>query len=61
MDLFLRLAEVGRIVNLPDPLLKYREHLEKAGRVRAGGLEQYSRYDRERGPETAGDGAIASE
>jgi hypothetical protein len=31
LDLFLRLAEVGRIVNLPEPLLKYREHLGKIG------------------------------
>ena len=29
LDLFLRLAEVGRIINLPEPLLKYREHLKK--------------------------------
>jgi glycosyltransferase involved in cell wall biosynthesis len=28
LDLFLRLAEVGRIENLPDVLLKYRRHLE---------------------------------
>jgi glycosyltransferase involved in cell wall biosynthesis len=35
LDLFLRLAEVGRIVNLPEPLLKYREHLAKVGRERA--------------------------
>src|SRR5208337_1485872 len=31
LDLFLRLAEVGQIVNLPEPLLKYREHHAKAG------------------------------
>ncbi len=31
LDLFLRLAEVGRIVNLPEPLLKYRDHLKKSG------------------------------
>jgi len=31
LDLFLRLAEVGQIVNLPEPLLKYREHQAKAG------------------------------
>ncbi len=42
-DLFLRVAEVGRIINLPEPLLKYREHLRKTGRVRAERLEQYSR------------------
>jgi hypothetical protein len=39
LDLFLRLAEVGRIINLPEPLLKYREHLKKSGRVRAKQLE----------------------
>ena len=42
LDLFLRLAEVGRIVNLPEPLLKYREHLKKSGRVRANQLEPYT-------------------
>ena len=31
LDLFLRLAEVGQIVYLPEPLLKYREHRAKAG------------------------------
>ena len=33
LDLFLRLAEVGRIVNLAEPLLKYREHMAKASRA----------------------------
>lgn len=28
LDLFLRLAEVGKVANLPDVLLKYRRHLE---------------------------------
>ena len=42
LDLFLRLAEVGRIINLPEPLLKYREHLKKSGRVRAKQLESYT-------------------
>jgi glycosyltransferase involved in cell wall biosynthesis len=28
LDLWLRLAEVGRLANLPQPLLKYRRHLE---------------------------------
>jgi glycosyltransferase involved in cell wall biosynthesis len=42
LDLFLRLAEVGQIVNLPEPLLKYREHLKKTGRVRAEQLEPYT-------------------
>ena len=31
LDLFLRLAEVGRLTNLPQPLLKYRDHLGKLG------------------------------
>jgi len=31
LDLFLRLAEIGQIVNLPEPLLRYREHRAKAG------------------------------
>jgi glycosyltransferase involved in cell wall biosynthesis len=35
LDLFLRLGEVGRLVNLPEPLLKYREHLGKVGAVHA--------------------------
>jgi hypothetical protein len=34
LDLFFRMAEVGRIVNLPEPLLKYCEHLAKVGRSR---------------------------
>jgi glycosyltransferase involved in cell wall biosynthesis len=40
LDLFLRLAEVGRIVNLEEPLLKYREHPFKAGRVKAVRVEE---------------------
>jgi glycosyltransferase involved in cell wall biosynthesis len=35
LDLFLRLAEVGQIANLAEPLLKYREHPSKTGHVRA--------------------------
>ena len=31
LDLFLRLAEVGRIANLHDVLLKYRQHVESIG------------------------------
>lgn len=38
LDLFLRLAEVGRLVNLEEPLLQYREHLGKVGHTRT--LEQ---------------------
>jgi len=43
LDLFLRLAEVGRIVNLAEPLLKYREHLQKIGYRRAGQQEAAAR------------------
>jgi glycosyltransferase involved in cell wall biosynthesis len=35
LDLFLRLAEIGRIANLEEPLLKYREHTGKVGHRRA--------------------------
>jgi hypothetical protein len=31
LDLFLRLAEVGRVANLPDVLLSYRQHLDSIG------------------------------
>ena len=31
LDLFLRLAEVGRVANLPDVLLTYRQHLASVG------------------------------
>ena len=36
LDLLLRLAEVGRLASLEEPLTKYREHLRKTGHVRAG-------------------------
>lgn len=35
LDLFLRLAEIGRIANLAEPLLNYREHFRKSSIVRA--------------------------
>jgi glycosyltransferase involved in cell wall biosynthesis len=35
LDLFLRLAEIGRIANLAEPLLNYREHSGKSSVVRA--------------------------
>ena len=35
LDLFLRLAEVGGLANLDEPLLRYREHLGKVGHVHA--------------------------
>lgn len=31
LDLFLRLAEVGRLANLPDILLEYRQHISSIG------------------------------
>lgn len=31
LDLFLRLAEIGRLANLPDVLLKYRQHIDSIG------------------------------
>jgi glycosyltransferase involved in cell wall biosynthesis len=39
LDLFLRLAEVGRVVNLEEPLLEYREHLAKTSRTRVARVE----------------------
>ncbi|HEX4124441.1 MAG TPA: glycosyltransferase [Tepidisphaeraceae bacterium] len=38
LDLFLRLARVGRLANLPDVLLEYRQHLRSVNRGR--GQEQ---------------------
>ena len=35
LDLFLRLAEVGKLANLPDRLLQYRQHTESINRTRA--------------------------
>jgi glycosyltransferase involved in cell wall biosynthesis len=43
LDLFLRLMEVGRVVNLSEPLLKYREYLQKAGHARAERVQRYAR------------------
>ncbi len=34
LDFFLKLAERGRLENLPAPLLKYREHFQKMGFMR---------------------------
>jgi glycosyltransferase involved in cell wall biosynthesis len=36
-DLFLRLAEIGQIVNLPDVLLDYRQHLSSIGYSQTSG------------------------
>lgn len=35
LDLFLRLAERGRVANLPDFLLRYRQHTESVNRTRS--------------------------
>jgi glycosyltransferase involved in cell wall biosynthesis len=35
LDLFLRLAEIGRVVNVPERLLQYRQHTESINRTRA--------------------------
>lgn len=43
LDLFLRLAEVGRVTNLAEPLLQYREHLEKIGYKRLAQQKDSSR------------------
>jgi hypothetical protein len=40
LDLFLRLAEVGRVVNIEEPLLKYREHLAKSSRAKVVRVEE---------------------
>jgi glycosyltransferase involved in cell wall biosynthesis len=34
LDLFLRLAEVGRLANLPDALLRYRQHFASVNRTK---------------------------
>ena len=44
LDLFLRLAEVGKLANIKHPLLKYREHFNKIGHVYR---EQQSKQIRE--------------
>lgn len=35
LDLFLRLGEIGKLANLPDELLYYRQHTESVNRTRA--------------------------
>jgi glycosyltransferase involved in cell wall biosynthesis len=34
LDLFLRLAEIGKLTNLPEVLLEYRQHVESVGYAR---------------------------
>ena len=40
VDLFLRLAEAGRLANLPDILLKYRQHLSSATKAHHAASQQ---------------------
>jgi GT2 family glycosyltransferase len=42
-DLYLRLAETGRLANLPDVLLLYRQRMGSASRTKASLDEQYKR------------------
>lgn len=35
LDLFLRLGEIGRLANLPEPLLRYRQHFESVANTKA--------------------------
>jgi glycosyltransferase involved in cell wall biosynthesis len=42
-DLYLRLAEIGRLANLPDILLLYRQRLGSANRTQESLNEQYKR------------------
>ncbi|GMU92149.1 MAG: hypothetical protein AMXMBFR4_12070 [Candidatus Hydrogenedentota bacterium] len=44
LDLFLRLAEVGRVANLPDLVLHYRQHLSSIGYSKAA-LQRQSTID----------------
>ena len=44
LDLFLRMAEVGRLANLPQPLLQYREHLGKVGHARPPAIGRAARH-----------------
>jgi GT2 family glycosyltransferase len=40
MDLWLRLAEIGRLANLPEMLLKYRQHLESTSSAKYAALRE---------------------
>lgn len=35
LDLFLRLAEIGKLANLPEPLVQYRQHFESVNNTKA--------------------------
>ena len=41
IDLYLRLAEIGRLANLPDILLLYRQRLGSCNRTRQALYEQH--------------------
>ncbi len=43
MDLFLRLAEIGKVANLPDVLIEYRHHLSSRCYTGVGDVTQYSK------------------
>lgn len=40
LDFFLRLAEIGRLANLPEALLRYRQHFDSAGYARVAEQER---------------------
>ncbi|HXI88348.1 MAG TPA: glycosyltransferase [Parvularculaceae bacterium] len=40
LDFFLKMAEVGRLANLPEPLLRYRQHFSSAGYSKVAAQEQ---------------------
>lgn len=40
LDLYIRLAEVGELANIPEPLLDYRQHMKSVNRTRGNREEQ---------------------
>lgn len=42
LDIFLRLAEVGKVANLPEVVLQYRQHLSSIGYARADEQQRYT-------------------
>lgn len=42
LDIFLRLAEVGRVANLPEVVLRYRQHLSSIGYSRADEQQRFT-------------------
>ena len=59
LDLFLRLAEVGRVVNMRSRSWKYREHLAKSSRAKVVRVEENIRPD-PGGTPTGGGGSSSS-